>query len=163
MKKKYGPVFTLYFGSKPGVVICGYKAVKEALVNQNDVFGDRGDYPAFSNFLGDHDISFANGDGWKHRRHFALTTLRHFGMGKRSVEDKILEEAQYLIKELKETKGSPVNPLFCLGRAVSNVTCVLLYGKRFDHRDKRLVAITESTFGNLLIMSSKWGAVSITK
>lgn len=157
LKDKYGPVYTLYFGPKPGVVICGYQAMKEALIDQNDVFGDRGDYPVFLNFIGHHDISFVNGDSWKVRRRFALLTLRNFGMGKRSIEERIQEEAHFLVKEFKETKGSPVNLTLYLAHAVSNVICSIIYGNRFDYEDKRLKAITDSINNNFNIMSSMWG------
>ncbi|CAJ0966745.1 unnamed protein product [Ranitomeya imitator] len=36
---QYGSVYTLYFGSRPVVVLCGYEAMKEALIDQGDVFG----------------------------------------------------------------------------------------------------------------------------
>lgn len=39
-------------------------------------------------------------------RHFALTTLKYFGMGKRANEDKIIEESQYLINVFKEKEGN---------------------------------------------------------
>ncbi|XP_068106947.1 cytochrome P450 2F3-like isoform X3 [Hyperolius riggenbachi] len=48
--KQFGPVYTLYFGSKPVIVICGYEAFKEALVDQNDVFGARGETPTIDRF-----------------------------------------------------------------------------------------------------------------
>ncbi|XP_073405340.1 cytochrome P450 2F3-like isoform X3 [Dendrobates tinctorius] len=159
LKDKYGPVYTLYLGPKPGVVICGYKALKEALIDQNDVFGDRGDYPVFLNFIGDHDIGFSNGEGWKNRRRFALLTLRNFGMGKKNIEERILEEAQFLIKEFENTKKSPVDLTVFLARAVSNVICSIIYGNRFDYEDKRLLAITASIYNNFCIMSSTWGTL----
>ncbi|XP_069842857.1 cytochrome P450 2F3-like isoform X3 [Dendropsophus ebraccatus] len=157
LKDRYGPVYTLYFGPKPGVVICGYKAMKEALIEQNEEFGDRGDYPVFLNFIGDHDIGFTNGDSWKVRRRFALHTLRNFGMGKRTIEERIQEEAKFLINEFKKTIGSPVNPTKFLANAVSNVISSIIYGNRFDYKDKRLKAITDSIFNNFSVMSSTWG------
>lgn len=54
LKDEYGLVYTLYLGPKPGIVLCGYDAVKEALIDQSEVFGDRGDYPVFLNFIGEH-------------------------------------------------------------------------------------------------------------
>ncbi|XP_069842856.1 cytochrome P450 2F3-like isoform X2 [Dendropsophus ebraccatus] len=159
LKDRYGPVYTLYFGPKPGVVICGYKAMKEALIEQNEEFGDRGDYPVFLNFIGDHDIGFTNGDSWKVRRRFALHTLRNFGMGKRTIEERIQEEAKFLINEFKKTIGSPVNPTKFLANAVSNVISSIIYGNRFDYKDKRLKAITDSIFNNFSVMSSTWGTL----
>ncbi|XP_063793807.1 cytochrome P450 2F3-like [Pseudophryne corroboree] len=159
LKDKYGPVYTLYLGPKPGLVICGYSAMKEALIEQNEIFGERGDYPVFLNYIGVHDIAFTNGEKWKKLRRFALLTLRNFGMGKRSVEDRILEEAHFLVKEFEKTKGSPVNPSKYLPRTVSNVICSIVYGSRFDYEDKRLLAITASIYNNFCIMSSTWGTL----
>lgn len=41
-------------------------------------------------------------------RRFALTTLRDFGMGKRLIEGKIIEEIQYLIKEFERHEGNMI-------------------------------------------------------
>nr|XP_045217170.1 cytochrome P450 2C31 isoform X2 [Macaca fascicularis] len=45
LAKDYGPVFTVYFGMKPTVVLHGYKAIKEALIDQGEVFSGRGSFP----------------------------------------------------------------------------------------------------------------------
>lgn len=54
-------------------------------------------------FLG---ILFTNGDVWKEMRRFALGTLKDFGMGKRSTEEKILDECHYLIEKIEQYKGN---------------------------------------------------------
>ncbi|MBZ3881377.1 Cytochrome P450 2C42 [Sciurus carolinensis] len=45
LSKVYGPVFTLYLGMKPTVVLHGYEAVKEALIDHGEVFSGRGSFP----------------------------------------------------------------------------------------------------------------------
>lgn len=57
-------------------------------------------------FILDGGILFANGETWKEMRRFALSTLRDFGMGKKTVEDKIIEETQYLIKVFENHEGN---------------------------------------------------------
>ncbi|XP_059102765.1 cytochrome P450 2C25 isoform X3 [Peromyscus eremicus] len=43
--KVYGPVFTLYLGRQPTVVLHGYEAVKEALIDHGEEFAGRGSFP----------------------------------------------------------------------------------------------------------------------
>lgn len=47
MSKKYGSVFTVYFGPKKVVVLTGYETVKQALVNYAVEFGNRDVPPLF--------------------------------------------------------------------------------------------------------------------
>lgn len=47
LSETYGPVMTLYMGRQRVVVLVGYDAVKEALVDQADDFTGRGPLPFF--------------------------------------------------------------------------------------------------------------------
>ncbi|XP_011942196.1 PREDICTED: cytochrome P450 2G1-like [Cercocebus atys] len=42
LREKYGPLFTVYMGLWPVVVLCGHEAVKEALIDQTDEFNGHG-------------------------------------------------------------------------------------------------------------------------
>ncbi|XP_030074571.1 cytochrome P450 2F2 isoform X1 [Microcaecilia unicolor] len=159
LHEKYGSVYTIYMGPQPSLVLCGYKAVKEALIDQGEDFGARGDYPVFLSYTKGHGIAFRNGEKWKELRRFALLTLRNFGMGKRSIEERIQEEARFLVKEFLKTKESPIDPNVFLARTVSNVICSILFGRRFDYDDKRLLTIVKSINHNFQIMSNPWGTL----
>ncbi|XP_018429725.1 PREDICTED: cytochrome P450 2F2-like [Nanorana parkeri] len=159
LSNKYGPVFTIYLGSKPHVVLYGYQAVKEALVEQADNFSGRGDFPVVHRFTQGNGIAFSNGEKWKILRRFALTTLRNFGMGKRSIEGRIQEEAHFLLEEFRNTKQTPFDPIFFLSRGVSNVICSIVFGNRFEYDDKKFLALLELINDNFQIMSSAWGTL----
>uniref|UniRef100_A0A8C9URD7 Cytochrome P450 n=1 Tax=Spermophilus dauricus TaxID=99837 RepID=A0A8C9URD7_SPEDA len=51
LAKDYGPVFTVHFGMKPTVVLCGYEAVKEALIDRAEEFSGRGSYPVIDHIF----------------------------------------------------------------------------------------------------------------
>nr|XP_002756508.3 cytochrome P450 2C19 [Callithrix jacchus] len=154
--KVYGPVFTLYFGLKRTVVLHGYEVVKEALIDLGDEFSGRGLIPVVERANREYGIVFSNGNRWKEIRRFSLMTLRNFGMGKRSIEDRVQEEAHYLLEELRKTKASPCDPTFILGCAPCNVICSIIFQKRFDYKDQQFLSLMERLNENTKILSSPW-------
>ncbi|XP_053195233.1 cytochrome P450 2K1-like [Scomber japonicus] len=137
LSKKYGSVFTVYFGTNKVVVLSGYKTVKEALVSHTEEFGDRYIAPLVYDANQGHGIIFANGESWKEMRRFSLSTLRDFGMGKRVAEDKILEECCHLIRMFEEHKGKPFDTTCPVNYATSNIISSIVYGSRFEYSDPR--------------------------
>ncbi|XP_068255769.1 cytochrome P450 2C18 isoform X3 [Nyctibius grandis] len=157
LSEEYGSVFTVHLGSEPVVVLHGHDVVKEALVDRGDEFATRGHMPIgdrANNGLG---IVFSNNEQWLQVRRFALTTLRNFGMGKRSIEERIQEETEYLLEEINKTKGTPFDPTFMLSCAVSNVICSIVFGKRYDYKDKKFLALMNNMNNIFEMMNSHWG------
>ncbi|KAK7168283.1 hypothetical protein R3I94_002362 [Phoxinus phoxinus] len=143
MAKQFGPVFTVYLGPKKVVVLAGYKTVKQALVNYADEFGDREITPLFHDFTKGHGIIFANGESWKEMRRFALTNLRDFGMGKRQIEEKIIEETCHLREEFEKFEGKPFETTQLMNYAASSVICAIVYGRRFEYTDPHLRSMVD--------------------
>ncbi|XP_028267915.1 cytochrome P450 2K1-like [Parambassis ranga] len=154
LSKIYGSVFTVYFGTSKVVVLAGYKTVKEALVNNADVFGDRDITPIFQDTNRGHGILFANGESWKEMRRFALSTLRDFGMGKRVAEDKILEECGHLIQMFEKHEGKPFDTTRPLNYATSNIISSIVYGSRFEYDDPRFKNLVSRANETIRIVGS---------
>nr|XP_012616212.1 cytochrome P450 2G1 [Microcebus murinus] len=156
LSEKYGPVFTVYMGPRPIVVLCGHEVVKEALVDQAEEFSGRGNLASIDRNFQGYGVVMANGDRWKVLRRFSLTILRDFGMGKRSIEERIQEEASYLLEEFRKTKGAPIEPTFFLSRTVSNVISSVVFGSRFDYEDKQFLNLLQMINSAFIEMSTPW-------
>ncbi|MBN3310018.1 CP2M1 protein, partial [Amia calva] len=81
----------------------------------------------------------SSGARWKELRRFSITTLKNFGMGRRSLEERIKEEATYLIEALRKHGGidSAFNPKELLCNAVSNIIYSIVFGQRLDYDDNQ--------------------------
>ncbi|XP_068103965.1 cytochrome P450 2G1-like [Hyperolius riggenbachi] len=158
-REEYGPVFTVHFGSRPVVMLCGYNAIKEALVDQKHAFSGRGKMPINDYVMKGYGITASNGERWKQMRRFTLTTLRNFGVGKRSIEERIQEEAQFLLEEFQKTGEKPFDPTFFLSCAVSNIICSVVFGNRFEFSDQRFLSLLRNINGIIRYMASAWNLV----
>ncbi|XP_031959838.1 cytochrome P450 2K1-like [Corvus moneduloides] len=145
LSKKYGPVFSVQMGHRKIVVISGYETVKEALVNQADAFAERPKVPIFEDLTKGNGVIFAHGENWKVMRRFTLTTLRDFGMGKKVIEDRIVEEYGHLADTIASQEGKPFDASKIINAAVANIIVAMLLGKRFDYKDSRFVRLLHLT------------------
>uniref|UniRef100_A0A4W5MGI1 Cytochrome P450 2F3-like n=1 Tax=Hucho hucho TaxID=62062 RepID=A0A4W5MGI1_9TELE len=153
----YGPVMTVYLGRQRAVVLVGYEAVKEALVDQAEDFIGRAPIPFLVRATKGYGLTISNGERWRKLRRFTLTTLRDFGMGRKRMEEWIQEESQHLIDSLDGTKAVPFDPQPFLSRTVSNVICSLVFGQRFGYEDDNFLHLLNILSAVLRFGSTPWG------
>ncbi|KAM3912261.1 cytochrome P450 2G1-like [Leptodactylus fuscus] len=154
---EYGPVYTLYFGPRPVVVLCGYEVVKEALIDRGEEFGARGRLPVLEKFTRGYGISLSNGERWRILRTFTVKTMKDFGFGKKSIEGKIQIEAQCIVDEFRKSNGQPFDPHKMLMDAFSNVVCAFIFGDRFEYKDERFIRLLGIVDEIFHLASSTWG------
>ncbi|XP_069129127.1 cytochrome P450 2B2-like [Argopecten irradians] len=137
LRRKYGDVFSLQLGSRRMVVINGYEALKEAFVKQADVFSERPipDYVSMKTSKGKGLIR-SSGEFWKNTRTFSMRVLREFGFGKRSLENKILEEVSVFLEVIGKNNGDAFSLRTTAQISVSNVICSICFGERYAHDDE---------------------------
>ncbi|KAM5164354.1 cytochrome P450 2K4-like [Mantella aurantiaca] len=154
LAEKYGTVYSLHMGTTKIVVLCGYETVKDALVDHAKEFSGRPHVPIFMDIAKEHGVIFSNDNNWKAMRQFTLSTLRDFGMGKRTIEDKVAEECRRLINILKAYKGKPFKNTMILNAAVANIIVTILLGHRFDYEDPKLWGLLTIINDSVRIMGS---------
>ncbi|XP_060222456.1 LOW QUALITY PROTEIN: cytochrome P450 2A3-like [Meriones unguiculatus] len=147
ISERYGPVFTIHLGPRRIVVLCGQEAVKEALVDQAEEFSGCGELAFYNRLFKGYGVVFSSGERAKQLRRFSITTLRDFGVGKRGIEERIQEEAGFLLEAFRKTNGATIDPTFYLSRTVSNVFSSIVFGDRFDYEDKEFLSLLRMMLG----------------
>ncbi|KAM3607885.1 uncharacterized protein V6R79_015713 [Siganus canaliculatus] len=160
LRNTYGNVYSMFFGSKPAVVVSGVKAMKEALVTKAAEFAGRPQGLLVNALTADKGIILVDsGSRWKEQRRFALMTLRNFGLGKTTMEERIHGEIQYTMKTLEESVGKTMNPQLMFHNAASNIICQVLFGRRYDYEDKTIKDIVRCFTQNTKIVNGPWAMV----
>ncbi|MBZ3873561.1 Cytochrome P450 2A3 [Sciurus carolinensis] len=143
MSRNYGPVFTIYLGTRRVVVLCCYNAVKEALLDKAEEFSGRGQQATFDHLFKGYGVAFSNGERTKQLKRFCLHVLRELGVGKRGTEHRIQQEADFLIEALQSTRGAFIDPTSYINKIVSNIISSIVFGDRFDYEDKEFLSVIQ--------------------
>ncbi|XP_078619737.1 cytochrome P450 2U1-like [Branchiostoma floridae x Branchiostoma japonicum] len=130
-------------GSELRVVLNSYEVVREAFVKKFEIFSSR-PKPVTSYLAQRKTKGVANelyGPTWKEHRRFSMKSLRDFGVGKKSLEGKILEEA----RALSDTISKRQHQEFCIDQmiqgATSNVISSIVFGSRYRYGDPEFKAL----------------------
>ncbi|XP_037015992.2 cytochrome P450 2D17 [Artibeus jamaicensis] len=147
LRRRFGDVFSLWLVRTPVVVVNGLAAVRETLVNHSEDTADRPPMPIYQHLgfgpRSEGVVLARYGHAWREQRRFSLSTLRNFGVGKKSLEQWVTEEASCLCDAFTDQAGRPFCPNALLNKAVSNVISSLVWGRRFEYDDPRFVKLLD--------------------
>uniref|UniRef100_A0A8C5RG86 Cytochrome P450 n=1 Tax=Laticauda laticaudata TaxID=8630 RepID=A0A8C5RG86_LATLA len=157
LTKIYGPVFSLYLGGIPVVFIHGFPLAKEALMTKSIEFAGRASFPLMDVLTRKKGLlSLTYGEAWKEQRRFSVMLLRNFGVGRKSMEEKFLEEATYLIQAFTDNMNVPFDPFHFLDAAVANIISTILFEKRFEYDDNILKTLLDMTHQSSRMIAGPW-------
>ncbi|XP_034281344.1 cytochrome P450 2J5-like [Pantherophis guttatus] len=155
--KKYGPVFSLYLGSKPVVLTHGFPSAKEVFVTKGTEFAGRSDFYIMDIITKKKGIiAQPYGEAWKEQRRFSLMLFRNFGVGKNLMEERIVEEASYLIQAFTENMRLPFDPYEFIDSAVANILSTILFGKHFKYDSNFLRSLLDLIHQNIRLPAGPW-------
>ncbi|XP_042564674.1 cytochrome P450 2M1-like isoform X2 [Clupea harengus] len=135
---KYGSVCTIWLANKPVIILSGYKTIKDALVTQGEEFNGRAQYPFLMRSTNGFGVLASSGQRWKDLRRFSIMTLKNFGMGRRSVEERVQEEARSLVKAFHEFD---------------------VFGHRFEYKDPEFLLLYDTINAYFDVLSSPIGTL----
>uniref|UniRef100_A0A9J8CHN5 Uncharacterized protein n=1 Tax=Cyprinus carpio carpio TaxID=630221 RepID=A0A9J8CHN5_CYPCA len=102
-------------------------------------------------------LIFSSGHMWRQQRRFALATLKYFGVGKKTLENSILQECRFLCDSIQTERGLPFNPQHLVTGAVANIICGLVFGHRFEYDDHKFHLMQEYLDDIFQLPISNWG------
>ncbi|XP_066264186.1 cytochrome P450 2U1-like [Branchiostoma lanceolatum] len=153
-RRQYGDVFTVRLGMEDVVVLNGYMAVKDALVDRSELFASRPPSYIFDTVtaFGKGVVTARWGQGFKQKKKFSTSVLKTLGVkvGKGGIEDKIQEEAMCMCGKIAEYGGKPFKVEEELRTTVANVIFSIVFGNRFDYGDERFRELSEAMVGVLV-------------
>ncbi|MBN3310516.1 CP2BB protein, partial [Amia calva] len=156
---QYGPVVTVYLGPQRTVLLEGEATVTEALLAQAENFAGRAQSPLLLDMTKGYGLLISNGPRWQQLRRFTLTCLRDFGMGRKRMEEWIVQESRHLVTALSDTHCTPFDPAPLLHNPANNVLCVLVFSQRFNEQDAHFLRLLEliNTILHILACSAGGG------
>ncbi|KAJ4937532.1 hypothetical protein JOQ06_002167 [Pogonophryne albipinna] len=157
LRNTYGNVYSVFLGTKAAVVINGMKAMKDAIVTKGiDLAGRPQDLFVNDSTERKGVILADYGPSWKDHRRFALMTLRNFGLGKDSMEERIHGEIKYITDDLEKSIGKSFSPQLMFHNAASNIICQVLFGQRYEYDDEFIKVIVKCFTDNAKLANGPW-------
>eukprot|EP00795_Rhopilema_esculentum_P004849 gene4849-21177_t len=148
LAKKYGDVFSVYFGGWPVVVISNIEAAKESLIQKATDFAGRPmSYTGMEVARGEEtgrgkDIAFSTyGVYWQTIRKVAHKALKMYGENRMQLERTIITHTEELVERLANKEGQTFDPKKDIFLTSINVVCQIVFGAKYNIDDEEFKKI----------------------
>ncbi|KAK6182994.1 hypothetical protein SNE40_010553 [Patella caerulea] len=134
MKDKYGPVFRIYLGNQLTVFLNDHESIKEAIVDQKDVFIARPTEKLWGykmSAVKGSGLGMANGEDWKAARNLVVQAFHDIGSA--SFEEIIKDEIKDIIAGLSASGGEAIRIQDAVIKATTNISGRVSFGSRLDY------------------------------
>jgi len=142
LSKKYGKVMKVGLGMQDWHILSGFQEIQEFAMSENSVSHlpskTFDEIYSFDRPLG---IIFPDGGLWKEQRKFGVKTLRQLGVGKSSLEEKMIGESSKLVEFMHhkiKTQGNEVEMADFFDLPCLNIIWGLINSSRYEYDDEKL-------------------------
>ncbi|XP_028044848.1 cytochrome P450 18a1-like [Monomorium pharaonis] len=150
LAKKYGPIFSVKFGSHLIVVLSDHEIIREAF-RLMDYAGRP--HTDFMKIIDGYGIVNSEGTFWNDHRTFLLRIFRGLNKdtdgGIKAMEKTVMDNVNTFLKKLKNQEEAPINISPYLAVSISNVICSLTMSVNFEDDDptfKRFMDLIDEGF-----------------
>ncbi|KAL7831935.1 hypothetical protein AOLI_G00294830 [Acnodon oligacanthus] len=127
------------------------------MIGLGEEFSGRATYPLLLKTTKGHGLLVSSGDRWKQLRRFSITAMKNFGMGRRSFEDKVKEEASCLVQTFSTFGDSAFNPKDLITETVCKVICSVMFGQKFQSDEPQLQLLIRAIYAYFGVLNSRLG------
>ncbi|XP_039263272.1 cytochrome P450 2C3-like [Styela clava] len=139
--KVYGSVYTARFGQRDTVVLTDYEDIHNVHIKQAAKMGGRNPMHIFDVCNKGGGLIFATPKMAEMHRPFTLHAFRRLGMGSKTLEARVQEEAACLVDAFREKVGNPFDPKNLFLSAAVNISTLIMIGERYSYDDKMIKEI----------------------
>ncbi|KAJ8312547.1 hypothetical protein KUTeg_009920 [Tegillarca granosa] len=143
LAKQYGEIYRLFIGRQLIVRLNSTDIIREAFLENADVFGGRKDFL----LNGGRGLLCSSGESYRQLQSVFKEKMMNFETvvsDKRTYEDIYLSETQHLKEYLNESQQSPIEISQLLVAANLNIILNILFGIRYDYEDDTLKDMSDA-------------------
>jgi len=119
--------------------------IREALVEHSYAFADRPVTYTQKNYLNPNRLGIIQkcyNSAFRKYHQLTLSILKEFGFGQKTMEQRIVTEAEALVHRIQGLNGANFDPSEFLNVCTINVIVSIMFGERLEHTDKKLIDLT---------------------